>query len=148
MLARFFDTSLVERSHPLLAFDGFRREMDWLFADLERGAGVPSERTFTFRDTGEGFVLSAELPGVSEDDLKVEVSAGLLRISVARDLEVPAGYQTRRRERRAFQVSRAFRLPAAADTDSAQAELRNGVLTLTVPKTAKPAPRKIPVKAA
>lgn len=84
--------------------------------------------------------IMAELPGVDEGDIDVRVSDGMLTISAeksaSREVE-DDGYVLR--ERSVGRVDRTLPLPEGVDIDAAQATFRNGVLTVTIPKTAQAA---------
>jgi len=134
-------------------FDALRREMNHLFFDFERGwPGLTQDvsrlwpRT-TLEDTGTALVLRAELPGVEDKDLDLSVEESTLTIKGERKDAPPAGYSVHRKERQPFQFSRSFTLPAKVEADNAQAVLKNGVLTVTLPKAKEAQPRQITVKA-
>lgn len=92
----------------------------------------------TFRvdvhDAGENYVLEAELPGLSRDDIKVDVDEGMLTISA----QWTSDEQSDRRdyvinERRSGRVQRAFALDNVVE-EEISAEYGNGMLTVTLPK--------------
>jgi HSP20 family protein len=84
-------------------------------------------------ETPDAFVIVADLPGVSKDDLKVHVVEDRLRISAVRRSPVTTEYL------------RSFRLPGPAA--EVQARLKDGVLTVTLPKPDRMKPFHIPVTA-
>jgi HSP20 family protein len=90
--------------------------------------------------------VEAELPGYSLDDLEVYVSGGDLTLKGERKTEAPENVTYHRRERGTGQFSRVLRLPVEVDADKVEAHLRNGVLSLTLPKAQSVLPRKIEVK--
>jgi HSP20 family protein len=88
------------------------------------------------------FVLTLEVPGVKSDEVKVDLDGKRLTISGQKtegktDQPVPS---------RSFQ--RVFTLPDQIETDQIGASLADGILRVQLPKTPKPEPRKIEVKAA
>jgi len=88
------------------------------------------------------FIISAELPGVDKNEVKVSVDNGYLTISGDKKEEKTEskeehGRQIRRSERRYGEFSRSFRLPSTCDQDKIQAKFDNGVLSLNVPKVEK-----------
>ena len=88
-------------------------------------------------ETEAAFVLTADLPGFTKEDLAVEVSAdGLVRLSGKRALPEPEGARWLLRERQALEFSRSLRLPAQVQQGAAAARFEAGVLTLTLPKAA------------
>ena len=149
-LARFRGREPARTSDP---FDALRREMNHLFFDFERGyPGVSRETSgswprATLEDTGAAFVVRAELPGVEDKALELSAEQGSLTIKGERKDTPPEGYSAHRKERTAFRFSRSFALPAKVDVDGVQAVLKNGVLTVTLPKAKEAQPRQISVKA-
>ena len=88
------------------------------------------------RDDGDKYTLEADIPGVSKDDLKVEVSNGVLTISASYNQEKEEKGEDERyvyRERRCGSMSRAFNVEGIREDDIA-AQFKDGVLTLTLPK--------------
>jgi HSP20 family protein len=148
-LARFRGRESSRASDP---FDALRREMNHLFYDFERGYPAVSQQTgswprATLEDTGAAFVVRAELPGVEDKALELSAEQGSLTIKGERKDTPPEGYSAHRKERTAFRFSRSFALPAKVDVDGVQAVLKNGVLTVTLPKAKEAQPRQISVKA-
>ena len=100
------------------------------------------------REEKDAVLLSAELPGVSKDDLKIELENGVLTLSgekKAERTENENGFYRSERVYGAYQ--RSFRVPETVDAERISAGYANGVLTLTLPKRPEAAPRKIAVKA-
>lgn len=99
-------------------------------------------------ETHDEFVLSAELPGLSREDIEIHAEDGRITIRGARPTgpgrEIPCE-QYHRVERGHGRFSRAFALPEAIDVDAITADLRDGVLTVTIPKAANRASRRIAV---
>lgn len=93
------------------------------------------------------YVVSMDLPGVDEKDIDVTLKGNELTISgkreAARDRSQGTFYAY---ERSYGQFSRAFRLPDTVDGDHVEADLKNGVLTLSLPKRAEAKPRKISLR--
>jgi len=151
MLVRFNDGSGFPafRASRGLPVSSLRRELDRLFGDLERspaftGASTPA---MALADTGEALTLRAELPGLSEKDLDISVTANVLSIKAARKVEAPEGYAVHRRERQNFSFTRSYELPTRIDPEKVQASLKQGVLTLTLPKAAEAQPKRVTVSA-
>ena len=89
----------------------------------------------------------AELPGMSMENIEVLVTGNELTIKGERAEQSPEGASYHRRERGAGTFSRVLRLPVDVNADKVTAALKDGVLTVTLPKTAVAKPRKIKVKA-
>ena len=97
------------------------------------------------------YVIEAELPGLSEKDVKIELKDGNLSISADRSSandEKKADGRWLRRERREFKFSRSFSLSDDVDIEKIEAKFRDGLLTIALPKKAESAPRIVPVLAA
>jgi HSP20 family protein len=94
-------------------------------------------------------VVSAELPGLSENDVKVEINNDFLIIQGERKMEQQEDQNgVQRTERRYGEFYRAIALPDGADTEHARAEFDNGMLRVTVPvPEAKTNQRQIPIQA-
>jgi HSP20 family protein len=102
----------------------------------------------TFEDTGAALKLRVELPGLSDKDVDISVTANVLSLKAARKTEAPEGYTSHRRERSSFSFTQSYELPTRIDPDKVEASLKQGVLTLTLPKAVEVQPKKITVSAA
>ncbi len=97
-------------------------------------------------DRGEEFVIEAELPGVNEKDISVEVKENLLTISGERKRENESRAGSYRDAERTFgKFRRSFVLPDSVEVDNVNAKIMNGVLTVYLPKAPKALTRKIAV---
>ena len=93
------------------------------------------------------FVIKAELPDVKKEDVKVLIENGILRISGERQMEKEEkGKKYHRIERAYGSFERSFTLPENSKPEAMTAEYKDGMLTLTVPKTKEAAPKAIEVK--
>jgi len=91
-------------------------------------------------------IVRASLPGFRKEDVEVEVHDGVLTIKAAHTEEhEEKGERFYRRERQFGSVSRRVALPSAVVEDDASAELKDGVLTLRIPKTRQATPKKISI---
>ena len=103
--------------------------------------------TFDVKETADAYVLAADLPGLDEKDLDVNVHNGVLTVSGARNSEDKKdGERYSIVERRFGSFARSFALPDLADDDKIEAKLDRGVLTLTIGKRAEAKPKKIAIK--
>ena len=125
-----------------------RRELERLFGSFEAQSNVPGAGSVTFEDDGSNFVLRADMPGLSENDIQINLAGDTLTLRGERKLDVPEGHSVHRRERSAVRFAKSYQLPARVDADKVNATLKHGVLTLTLPKAAEAQPRQISVKAA
>ena len=92
-------------------------------------------------ETDEHYVLTAELPGLSREDLQIELHEGRLTVAGVRRERSPQSEQFHRVERGRGNFSRTFQLPIPVDSGKITADLRDGVLTVTCPKSERPARR-------
>lgn len=102
---------------------------------------------FEVKETNDAFVLKADLPGVTEDNLDIAVHNNVLSVSGMRQAEERNEGETYALYERQFgSFSRSFSLPDMADGERIDANLANGVLTLSIGKKAEAKPRKIALK--
>jgi len=100
-------------------------------------------------DAGDHLVLKADLPGLSEEDVRIEVQDRLLTVSGERKAEHEENREGYYRMERAFgSFSRSVTLPDGVDAGKIDASFDKGVLTIEVPKVEQVKPRKIEIKAA
>jgi HSP20 family protein len=100
------------------------------------------------REDDDHFYFVAELPGLNKDDVEVTLEDGVLTISGEKKddrKEEKNGYHLR--ERRHGKFSRSFRLPTEVDPNKVGAQLKDGLLTVTLHKAEAIKPRTIEVKA-
>ena len=93
------------------------------------------------------FRVLMDLPGVPHEDLDLSIEDQTLWVKAERKESVPEGFESRRNERAGHVTfSRTFSLGNAVEAASISAEFKNGVLTITLPKSEKSLPRRIEVK--
>ena len=95
------------------------------------------------------FVVRADLPGVKPADIEITADKGVLTLRGTRNFEQKSddGHYSRV-ERVNGKFLRTFSLPDTVQTEGIKAQFKDGVLELTIPKIAKPEPRRIEVQAA
>ena len=133
------------RADPFVMLDRIF-ESEPFFALAERRAPVVDVREEDGR-----YLIEAELPGLSEKDVKLELKDGVLALSTSsneENSEESKALKWLRRERREFRFSRSFALPEDADGDRIEARFKDGLLTVELPKKPETAPRIVPVKVA
>ncbi|MBY0308290.1 MAG: Hsp20/alpha crystallin family protein [Phycisphaerales bacterium] len=109
-------------------------------------AGDQGTLALDVSETERELVIRATLPGFTRDQVSIEVADGVLRIAAEASEETDQGNERyHRRERRVGSLTRMVRLPVPVQEDKAQAQLKDGVLTLVLPKHEKVLPRKIAV---
>ena len=99
-------------------------------------------------ETQDALVAELEVPGVKSDHVDISVVDNELSLAVRRDDIAQEGVTYHRRERGVGSFGRVIRLPVEVDPDKVEAELRNGVLTVRLPKAESAKPRKIQVNTA
>ena len=97
-------------------------------------------------ETPESLVVIADMPGIDPAHLEVRVDQNILTLRGQTQEQMPG--DLRYREYTLVSFFRQFELGEQIDQDSIRADLKQGVLTLTLPKAAKAQPRAIPVNAA
>jgi len=100
------------------------------------------------RDDGDKFVLETELPGVSKENINIDIDDGRLSISVSQQEQSEDKRENYiRRERRSSSMQRSFALENI-DADKITAKLENGLLTMNLPKLEpnKPVGRKVDIE--
>lgn len=135
------------RLRPLAGPFGLSRVLDEFFTDRPGRAAV-LQPPLDVTEEPEHYVLTAELPGVSRDDVTVEVHEGVVTIRGEKKLErrEGEGKSARLLERRYGSFSRSLALPADADEDRVEASFKDGVLELRIAKTAEAKPRTVAIK--
>lgn len=98
------------------------------------------------RESGDGYVLSAELPGLTKEDVQITIENNVLKLSGERRFEKEVKEEEFHRIERAYgSFQRAFALPTRVDPERVEAAFKDGILTVTVPKAAEARPRKIEI---
>ncbi len=132
----------------LIKPEPFSREVDRLFDRLfDTPAGA--QRWAPLMDLVEAedhYVLKADLPGVSEEDVAIEVENGVLTLTGERKAEHERSERGFYRIERAFgRFQRQLTMPEGIDTDAVTAEFDKGVLSVRIPKPEKVKPRRIAI---
>ena len=125
-------------------------EMSRLQNEISRSVGDPRRQPFApavdILETKDAILVKAELPGVKSEDVHVNVENNVLTVSGERRLEhedEKDGYHRVERWYGSFQ--RSFALPRSVDSETIEAKLDAGVLTVRIPKKAEVQPRRIAV---
>jgi HSP20 family protein len=120
-------------------FDDFFREMSpGYFIRPLHGDPLPSpgQIKLDVKDSDAAFLVQAEVPGVSKEDIHVAVDGNVVtvRAEVKQEDKSTSDEKLLRSERYFGAVSRSFQLPVDVDAAKAKAKYENGVLSLTLPK--------------
>ena len=142
----------IVRWEPLRELGTLQSEMNRLFNTVFDGpapSGATMRRWMPPMDlveSGEDFVLRADLPGMSEEDVKIELEDSTLTISGERKAEHEAqGEGFYRVERATGAFSRSLTLPKGVDPEAVSARFDRGVLEVRIPKPAERKPRRISI---
>ena len=137
------------RGNRMSAYDPFRMlaEMERSFFGGNTHAALSSFRT-DVTDTGDAFVLDAELPGFKKEDIKIDIENDCLTISAERKMDEEDKQKNFiKRERFYGSYSRSFDV-SGVNVDGIEAEYSDGVLKLTMPKKVETVPptRRLEIK--
>ena len=143
------------RWEPVTELNTLQNEMNRLFntffdqpAPASRG-GVPGRRWIPAMDlveTGDQYVLRADLPGLSDEDVNIQLQDNVLTISGARKTEDETQQEGYYRLERAFgDFSRSLTLPDGVNPDAVQAHFDRGVLEIRIPKPEQKKPRQVQI---
>lgn len=140
------------RSAPGAPARSLRDEFDRLFGDLfsagqwpgwaASGSAYPAVNVW---ETEDAMMIEAETPGLRDEDLEISVVGNQLAIKGRRPEPARDGAAVHRRERPQGEFARTLRLPVDVEAGQTQATLKDGVLSIRLPKAAASKPRKVPV---
>jgi HSP20 family protein len=99
-------------------------------------------------EDAEGITIEADMPGVSKDRLNLQVDGNTLLIEGEAAINLPEGVEALYADVRVTHYSRSFTLSNELETEKIDASLKDGVLTLRIPKHPDQRPRKIEVRVA
>jgi HSP20 family protein len=120
-----------------------RQASDWLQdATASRGPFPPIN---VFQQE-EDILAIVELPGVKKEELNLQVKENTIRIWGKKTIEYPEPLSVHRRERVSGEFDRTLSIPVQIDPDRVQAEYRDGVLALLLPRAEADKPRTINIK--
>jgi HSP20 family protein len=147
-------TPMVTRGNVIDPFDVMREMLSLDPLRALFGTGAMREMPmatflpqFEVRETKDAYVFKGDLPGVRDEDLDITMAQNRLTISGKREMEhrdEQDRYYAYERSYGSF--TRTFTLPTDVDESHVEAELRDGVLTLRIPKSPEQQPKKVQVK--
>lgn len=127
--------------NALLRWDPFSDRRGWLSP-----GGAAFYPHFDVKESKDGYLFSADLPGVKEADLEISLTGNVLTVSGKREEEQrQEGDQYHSVERSYGQFTRSFSVPDGVDGDNVRADLKDGVLTVHLAKRPEVQPRRIVV---
>lgn len=131
---------LIRYWQPWTDVDTFRRQLDQVFDDLTSTNRNPVDWSpaTELRDRGDAFVLRVQLPGLTPEDVDVQVAKKAVSISGEyQQASNPGEKPLYRSEFRYGKFQRMIPLPVAVENDQVTADFTHGILTLTLPKVAE-----------
>jgi HSP20 family protein len=147
------DRAIGRREFPDM-FTSLQREIERLFDDFTRGWPVAAQKSelvpsMDVTETDKEIEITAELPGLEEKDVQVNVADNVLTITGEKKVEKDEKDRNYRLFERSYgSFYRALELPSGVDGSAIKATLSNGVLKVVVPKPAPAQAKKVEVKAA
>jgi len=134
-------SSLQERMNRLMS--DFRTRSPFGEEEMAQGAWIPPVDIY---ETKESIVLNVELPGVTKDDISLEVKDSTLTIRGEKKLEKDVKEENFHRMERTYgSFTRAFTLPSTVQQDKVKAKFRDGILEIRLPKAEEAKPKQIKV---
>lgn len=127
-------------------------EMNRLFNGLAKrrgdyGAGEEWVPAVDISETDEGFIVTADVPGITSEDIKITVSNNVLTLrGEKKNVREESKENFHRVERVYGSFERTFSLPSSVDSDNIRASYRNGVLEVKLPKSKEAKPQEIKIE--
>ncbi|MEW6441947.1 MAG: Hsp20/alpha crystallin family protein [bacterium] len=145
---------MLVRWNPLRDLETLHGEIDRIF---DEAVGRPVMRgetrtaswvpTVDIHEDQDGVNLSADLPGMTQKDVKVNIDNGILTLSGERKLERENKKESYHRLERFYgSFSRSFSLPNTVNTEKVDARMEHGVLKIHLPKREEAKPKQIEIK--
>jgi HSP20 family protein len=134
----------------LNVLDDVMRTDPW-FRPFLAGSAGDSSSSWPLVDVVEAdaaYLIDAELPGVKLEDVKIEIDNNVLTLSAQKHAEDRPEHEYHRVERSYGTFRRSFVLPRGVQTDAVQATMKNGVLSIHLPKMEQARARRIPIQIA
>ena len=144
----------IVRWNPVRGVVGLEDELRLLFGDFFGPDRAGDETRFVrwaprvdIAEENGNYELTADLPGLKKDDIKVEIHDNTLTLRGEKKIEEEKKEKNYRLAERCYgEFVRTFALPENVNKDAIEAEFKDGVLKLTIPKTEQPKPTQIEVK--
>jgi len=142
---------ILKHISPLGSLDGLSRNLDRIFDEVLGSTGTTACRpgggpALNIWEDADAYTVEVETPGMAMDDLSVEVLGSDLTISGEWNVTEIEDSKVHRRERSAGAFRRTLSLPDDVEPNGVDATLKNGVLTIRLPKAEVARARRIDVK--
>ena len=136
----------IQRWDPFSELEGLQEHLTQLIQRPSDGdGGAPFIPMVDIEETEDAWIVEADVPGVKPEDVNVEVRGSELAISGEIKEREREGI-LRRRTRKTGEFDYHITLPGDADAENIEAELRDGVLTVRIPKPEQERPRRVDVR--
>ena len=142
----------VIRWKPRNELEGLRREMDRMFDNFYRSSSEDVESLsgiypfVDIKETKDDLILTAEVPGISKDDINSSFSENTLTIKGEKKEEKKEdNHNYHKSERRFGSFQRSFTLGTKIDADKVKASCKDGILVIEMPKKEEVKPKEIPI---
>lgn len=139
---------LLSRTDPFGALRSLQRALDthrtsdWLSGQTGASGTFPPINIFR---QGDDYVAVIELAGVEKQDLSIEAKDNQIRVSGKKSANYPENASTHRRERVFGTFDRTISVPVRVNAEKLQAEYRDGILAVFIPRAEEDKPRKITI---
>ena len=132
--------------NPWSEIERMRREIDNVFGSYGKSSGSYSFPLTNIYDNKDNIIVTAELPGMKKEDVNVSLTEGVLTISGNRN-GAPTDRDNIivRQERSTGAFEKSFKIPTKVMEDKIKAEFKNGILTITLPKSEEAKPKHITI---
>jgi HSP20 family protein len=147
-MRNFLDILRPDRSNNWREFAALQRQMDRMFNDLSRSEWrdenfIPA---CDFEEAEDKYSISMDMPGMSKDEIQVDISGNTLTVTGEHREEKREGKgKQRSQERYHGRIERTFTLPQISDTENIQANYQDGVLRISIPKSETAKARRIEI---
>lgn len=138
--------SMIDRMEPWRELANLQRRMNRLFDDytLTQPRAFPAVNVYANADE---VLVTAELPGLKQEDVNLSIMNNSLTIQGSRKSDgVQEGHSVHRRERTAGDFSRTIEMPYTVNAEKISAALKNGVLSVTLPRSEADKPKTIQIQ--
>ena len=132
----------------LMKWDPFKEAGYPVFQRYFERDAAPFVPRFEVRETKEALILKADVPGVKTEDIDVSIHGNVMTVAGKREQEKKTDDEQFHMVERSFgSFTRSFTVPDDIDSKKLEAELKDGVLTVTLPKGPEAKPTKVQIKA-
>ncbi len=137
----------IVRWNPVRDLLSMQEKMNKIFDESFRTSGGDWSPAVDILENNEEIIIVAEIPGVSEDSMDIQVAEGVLTMKGEKNFPVDKQSDNYYRLERSYgRFSRSFAIPAAVDQTNVKASLKDGVLKITLKKKSENSPRVIKVE--